>query len=696
MSALSRIRQNIGLIAIVIFIALAAFILTDFIRGITTILRGVPEAGNVAGVEITNQEYQEQVSLYSQNSGAMDDLQSCQLRTQVWNNLVREKAYQMQLEGIGLEVTGEELYQMFAGEEISPIVRSFMGIPPQQQVTPTQMKRVLENLQQTQPDQLTQLEELVAQERGIQRFNNMLAASYIGSDAAARRQQKEANTTVDLNVFGVNYGSVSDSAVNVSDADLREYLREHEEEFQQDEQTVIRFVRFQLIPTRSDSMKVYNSMLGRRENFAATSNDTSFTRGRTRTPFTGARALPAALPPSIRDSVISGEAGQVFGPVQEGGYYRLYKLVGTADTSASSAKINHILITYDGDSAAAMSEARTALGAARGDFAAAAAEYSDDPATRNNGGELGWYRRGQFGADFDEAIDGASAGSVIGPIEGRGGYHIVQVVEKVDQAYSVANIEEEVIFTKTTRDSVYGVANNFAANLVSSEDINATAAELGFPALQSNPLSKTECNVGGGLQGGRELVVWAVSSDVGDVSRRIFTIGDNYVVAQVISRTEEGVQDLEQVREMIRPRVVNAKKAEYLREQLSGLMGQDLNAMQQAYGNNSFVRAATGVTFSSSSIPNVGAEPKLLGRAMTLEPGETSGIIEGVSGVYVIQATAVNPAPEVDAAELSVQRSQLSQQGRFSWQNSLGQALIEMNDVDDNRIEAERRRYEVN
>ena len=71
MSALSRIRQNIGLIAIVIFIALAAFILTDFIRGITTIVQGVPEAGTVAGSTISNDEYQEQVSLYNQNSGGI-------------------------------------------------------------------------------------------------------------------------------------------------------------------------------------------------------------------------------------------------------------------------------------------------------------------------------------------------------------------------------------------------------------------------------------------------------------------------------------------------------------------------------------------------------------------------------------------------------------------------------------------------
>lgn len=696
MSALSRIRQNIGLIAIVIFIALAAFILTDFIRGITTIVSGVPEAGTVAGAEVSNQEYQEQVSLYSQNSGATDELQQCNLRTQVWNNLVREKLYQMQMEGIGLQITGEELYQMFAGKEISPIVRSYMGIPPGQQVTQTQMKRVLENLQQTQPEQLAQLEQLVAQERGIQRFNNMVAASYIGSSAEASRQNRQNSRSVNLSFFGVRYSNIPDSLVNVTDAELRDYLRDHAEQYEEPEQTTLRFVRFPLLPTKVDSQKVYNSMLARRENFGATSNDTTFTRGRTRTPFQGRQALAAGLPAPVRDSIIDGEVGQVFGPVQEQGYYKLYKLVSVEDTSAVSAKVNHILITYDNDSAAALSKAREALSAARGDFAAAAAEYSNDPGTKNNGGEIGWYRKGQFGAEFDEAVADASVGSVIGPIEGRGGYHVVEVVAKDSRAYAVANIEEEIIYTKTTRDSVYGVANNFAANLISSEDLNRTASELGFPALQSNPLTQSDCNVGGGLQGGRELIVWAVSSEVGEVTDRIFTVGDNYVVAQVVDRVEEGLPELEQVRERVRGKVVNEKKAEFIRSQLASLMGQDFNAIRSNFGYGSFVNTAENVTFATPSIPNIGNEPKVVGTALSLGQGETSGLIEGNNGMYIVQVTGVTEASDLDETSLAMQRQQASQRGRLSLQNALSRALTQMKEVEDNRIEAERRRYEIN
>jgi peptidyl-prolyl cis-trans isomerase D len=696
MSTLSRIRQNIGLIAIVIFIALAAFILTDFFRGITTVLQGVPEAGLVAGEEVGDREYQEQVSLYMQNAGGnYDDLQSCQLRNQVWDQVVREKLYAQELEKVGLQVTAEELYQMFAGEEVSPLVRSLLGIQPGQEVTQTQMKRFLEQLQQTQPEQLAQLEEVVARERGIERYNRMIAASYLGSTASARRQHRDRSRSVNLSFLSVPYTSIPDSAYPVSDAELIDYMEEHEEQYTQDEQTIVRFVRFRLQPTRSDSMQVYNNVLRQKQTFASISNDSVYTIGKTRQPFRGTYRLPSALPVAVRDSIVEGEVGTVFGPMREADYFKLYKLVDAQDTSATSVKVNHILITYDNDSAAALSEAREALSAARSDFTQAAADYSDDPGTKNQGGAIGWYRPGQFGEGFDQAVESASVGSIIGPIEGRGGYHVVEIVDKDDRAYAVAQVEEQVIYSKQTRDSVYGVANNFAANLQSSGDISQTASKLGFPAFQSNRLTKSDCSIGGGINGGREMVVWAVNADIGATGKGIFVVGDNYVVAQVTERIDEGLQPLDEVRDKVRTELLNQKKAAEIKAKLEGLTGQDLNAMRDAYGTGATVKSANNISFSSSSIPGLGTDRLAVGKALSLEQGETSGPVVGENAVFILQVTDVNEAPELDEATLAQNAQQRAQQQRMTLQNTVSQALREMSEVQDNRIEAERRRYNV-
>lgn len=693
MSTLSRIRQNIGLIAIVIFIALASFILTDFFQGITTLVQGIPEAGVVAGEEVTDQSYQERVNLYKQNQGGNPgELQACQLRSQAWQAIVQERVYGQALEEVGLKITGEELYAMF--EEVSPLVRQILGIPPQQQVEPNQIKRYLDQLLQQSPDQLALIEDIMAQQRGSQRYLNMLSACYLGSSTAAERAHQNSSRKVDLSFLGVNFTAIPDSTVPVSDSELRSYMRDHEEQYKQEAQTFIRYARFKLTPTPGDSMNAYSNLARQRKNFAAVLNDSTYTIGKSRQPYQPRPVPIYQLPQDIRDSVVGAELKTVFGPVLQGEYYQLFKLVDVVDSADAGAKINHIL--FSGDSTVE-AEARQVASQARGgaDFGELATEYSDDFNSKNNGGSLGWYRKGQFGPDFDEAIEGASVGSIVGPIKGPGGYHVVQIVDKTNKAYDVARIEEEIIYSKSTRDSVYGVANQFAAQLIGSGDINRAASEAGVNAFESNPLTESTCDVLG-LNGGRELVVWALSSEEGEISRKVFNINDNFVIAQVTNKVEEGLQDLEAVREEVTRAVRNEKKGEMIQEKLAGLAGQDLNAMKDGYGAGAFINTAQGINFGSNSIPGVGADPKLVGTAMGLGAGETSAPIVGNNGVYVLQVTNVTEAEALPEAQLQARTRQLVTSGKQQMQNRINAALIEMAEVEDNRIEGEKLRYNFN
>lgn len=78
---------------------------------------------------------------------------------------------------------------------------------------------------------------------------------------------------------------------------------------------------------------------------------------------------------------------------------------------------------------AAMAEAREALQALQdgADFATVARRYSDDPGTRERGGELGWFRRGRMVPAFERAAFGLRPGQVSGIVETSFGFHIIKV-----------------------------------------------------------------------------------------------------------------------------------------------------------------------------------------------------------------------------------------------------------------------------
>jgi parvulin-like peptidyl-prolyl isomerase len=62
-------------------------------------------------------------------------------------------------------------------------------------------------------------------------------------------------------------------------------------------------------------------------------------------------------------------------------------------------------------------------------FAELAARYSDDTATANDGGELGWIERGSIATEWEAVVFGMSEGEVRGPVSGPSGLHVFYVSE---------------------------------------------------------------------------------------------------------------------------------------------------------------------------------------------------------------------------------------------------------------------------
>jgi foldase protein PrsA len=68
--------------------------------------------------------------------------------------------------------------------------------------------------------------------------------------------------------------------------------------------------------------------------------------------------------------------------------------------------------------------------AAGGDFAKLAAEYSTDPGTKDKGGDLGFFGKGQMVPEFEKVAFDLEAGKVSQPVKSEYGYHIIKLVEK--------------------------------------------------------------------------------------------------------------------------------------------------------------------------------------------------------------------------------------------------------------------------
>ncbi|MEL6134931.1 MAG: SurA N-terminal domain-containing protein, partial [Bacteroidota bacterium] len=263
MSILGRIRQNIALIAIIIFVALLAFVLTDFIRGITTIVSGPLDAGYISGEPISQEEYNRQVNqAVESRPGQLSEADRGRLSDQVWQQLVTQKILEQEYKKSGVDVSSAELADMLYGRNIdaeilqAPIFKDSTG-----QFSPQRVQLYLQQIQAQSPEQFVQNETYFVGKRRIDKYFYFLTSGYTGSNELARQQYFNRNKTVDLQFLAVNYTAIPDSEVNVTDSELRSYMKEKSYLYEQDPQTVIRFVKFDVLPNAKDSAKSFKDVL---------------------------------------------------------------------------------------------------------------------------------------------------------------------------------------------------------------------------------------------------------------------------------------------------------------------------------------------------------------------------------------------------------------------------------------------------
>ena len=121
----------------------------------------------------------------------------------------------------------------------------------------------------------------------------------------------------------------------------------------------------------------------------------------------------------------------------------------------------------------------------------------------------------------------------------------------------------------------------------------------------------------------------------------IFEISDQFIIGFVADISKEGIAPLEEVKNDVRVKVKENKKAKLLKERFREAMGDDGSLAPVANQMGLQVREANGVSYDTYSIPGAGSEPKVVGAAVAMDEGTVSYPIQGENGVYLIEVTRV-------------------------------------------------------
>lgn len=698
MALINKLREKMGTVVVIaVGFAIVSFIAADLLGPQSTLFgNNRNEVGEIAGEDITIQEYQNQIeelknnyTLQTQRVPTENEMAS--IRQQAWDYLIVKKAFQKQYDRLGLTVTDDEVVDMVQGNNIHPdLVQAFTN-PETGEFDKNQVMSFLQNIPNAPPQQQEawyNFERNLPTSRLRLKYDNLLLLStYVTTEEARREYQKE-NTIAEVKYLYIPYYSISDTAITVTDAKLNDYLRENADQYKVEEGRSIKYVAISIHPSPEDSAFFRQELEKIKTEFQTVEDDSTFARINT----DGTNAFQAykigELPARLQSNVSNLSEGDVRGPYYDDGSYRLFKISSIEEDTIYSARASHILIRADGEEAdakaAARQEAERILKEiqAGASFEEMARQHSDDPSA-SRGGDLGWFTQGRMVQPFEEAVFGTNNEGLVNRIvETDYGFHIIKITEpRTNINYNVATIERFVAPSDESRDQAFRKADNFAASSSNEQEFVNNAVEEGLLVQEANQINKNDVRVGN-LGNARELVRWTYNEgSIGKVSP-VFEIENNYVVAVMTGKTEQGTASLEDVRDEVTSKVKNKLKADQIVQRLNDIQGS-LEEIAAKYGADANVHVNSDLKLNTNTLPNVGFAPAAVGRAFSLQQGQRSEPLAEENGVVIIELQSITEAPEV--ADYTAYKNQIQQREQSKASYEIMEAIKENADIEDHR-----------
>lgn len=703
MATLQKIRNQAGLLVIVIGLAMLAFIIGDFLTsGSTFFNMNRDKVAVVNGKRITVEEFQtrvnraveeEQMRYRNQYNRSMPEERSSQINKEVFDLMVSEMVLGDETEAIGLAVSPVELQDLMTGDNMSRQVVQLFGDPrtgevdraritefvqyifsdDQSQYTPEELNRINE-----QRNFWINLEKSVKEERLMTKLFTIIQKSLQPNDLELESSFNEALNMVDFVYASQMYTAIPDSAVTVTDKEIQAMYDKKKETFKRDASRQIKYISVNIVPSEADYKITEEKITNFKKQFAETSDVAGLLSFNTDVPYTDVYTSVKSMTGVMKDFVSKAAKDEVFGPFFENDSYKMYRLMGRS-TSPDSVKVRHIMLRADQETLRDSLMTELKKGA---DFKALASQYSLDANTASNGGDMGWFTEPMavtLGKNFIEKCFRGNEKGVF-KVDTNYGIHLVEVVDRtkpVEKA-KVAQFVLNVRPSSETYGNLYGKVSQYIAVNKDLESFEKGDSENGI-TVQSATIHPDDININN-VRDARQTVKWAFNADKGDLSE-IFNVDNKFLVAMVYEESDEGYAPVSDVESQLRYALLSEKKGDMIVNALTGVEG---GIETYASKMSSRIDTVKGITFMNSVISGIGFEPKIAGIAPYTQIDSITAPIKGTRGVYVIDV--INKVPVTASFDKNIEILRYNQILGQALYGGLLDVIKSKADIEDNRI----------
>ena len=712
-SVLEKIRRRTGLLVGIVGLALVIFILESLLGSGRTLFGGqdLTTVGSINGHKVDRNEfvakYEGQLNNYRQrnNGQEVDENVRGQVLASVWQQYVVDFAIMPQFEKAGIIIGEDELYQHVVVSPEQSIIQQLTdpntGRVNEQFSNPDgtlnlmKWKQAVQNVTGESEMAVKQMEDNVKNARYFEKFRACINKGIYVTKAEAEAFYANQNNIMNVSYVHKSYDLVKDADVKVTDEDIQKYYSNNTYQFVSTEDTrKIEYISFNVTPSPEDISAIEKDAQKIAADMKTSTfrEDSNIMMNESENGVINVQNLTRKTM-TIRDSsVYTAAPGTVFGPYNEGAYFKIYKLEAI-NQIADSAKVRHILIGLSDPQSnqpkrtkeQAKREADSLLvliKTKKASFDTLVKTISDDGGSKTKGGDYGWFDENKgFVEPFTNAGLMGTKGN-ISVVETQFGYHIIEVLDVSKgrhKSYKVAQVLKPITPSDETNQKLFAQANQFAGENNTGELFDKAVEAQKLTKRLAEDIKANDRQMNGISTGAKEIVRWAFEAKKGDVS--VFSLSDRHIVAKLSGIRNKGVLPLEEVKDQVAVKVKKELKAKLIMDEFNGKTStnDDINTISTKLGLE--MKQAPSLLGNSQMIEGLGRDDIFLGTALGTKMGAKSKVIAGENGVFILKVNAIQVAPKpgnFNDVKIQVQE-QLSGRSDYGAFN----AIKMLSDIDD-------------
>lgn len=270
------------------------------------------------------------------------------------------------------------------------------------------------------------------------------------------------------------------------------------------------------------------------------------------------------------------------------------------------------------------------------DFVKIASQFSEDPGTKDKGGDLGFFGRGMMVPEFEEVAFSQEIGSTSEPFKTSFGFHILQVLDKREggtkpfeevKAQIAAKIVQEKVEIESLNKSKTIYKKILEENPKKAEDFQKyTEIDPTVTFNTANYFALNEFIQGLGRVPELNNAVFALKK--GKISPPIKT-NRGYVIAFLEDIKEQGIAPFEDVKTQVEKKLKEEKAKKLAEEKINSLKDKDLEEIAKIL--NLPISKDQNIRYLSP-IPNLGNKKSLFNALFSYSAGQQSAPLEGQGG----------------------------------------------------------------